>query len=659
MPISLTATGVPVHTFRKDQAAAIRTRTTLYDRSVTFRQLYRSQRNVATAVNALASNMAALPWQGFRRVDGGRGRLPSDHPLELLLSAPSPEWTAFRCKTHLIAELCIHGNAFARIIPASKLRSRNAPALVPVFAHQVKPEGGSMLGAEAYKVRWPNGDDERIPAAEMLHLRHWDPDDPRVGMSPLEPLREILAEDFAAAQSRPDIWRNGLRASAAITRPLEAPEWDEPDRERFRAQMQAFHGGENAGKFPVFEDGMAPVEFPSVTARDMEYIKSRQLNRQEVAAVFQLPPQVVGILDGGFSSEQRRAFYVDAMGPLRRMLREEISAQLLPWIDGGEELFVELNIESKLQGALEEQADAFARTVGVPIMSINEARALRNLSPVDEDWADTPVQPLNILYGGQLAGAQSMPGDVAPKKSAEVEVEKDAASSSETLDDRAAKRFERLLAAHARRALRSIEARMPADEATATVEVLWSRARWDDELAADLLTAEVAIGALYGADLTGGDAPTAEVLTPFLEANSRAHALSFNDEIDAALKDAIADRGDEKLRPAVAARFAHLRTVRAAVAANEVRGDVRAFGREMGAKKTGRTGHKIWRTRSRNPRSAHAAINGEQVALGEKFSNGADFPRDRSHLSADQSAGCQCEAEYVFDPKEPEGEENE
>ncbi len=652
MPISLTATGVPVHTYRKDQAAAIRTRTTLYDRSVTFRQLYRSQRNVATAVIAIASNMAALPWQGFRRGGDGRERLSADHPLEVLLAAPAPEWTAYRAKTHLISELCIHGNAFARIIPAAKLRARNAPALVPVFAHQVKPEGGSMLGAERYRVRWPNGDDESVPASEMLHLRHWDPDDPRVGMSPLEPLREILAEDFAAAQSRPDMWRNGMRVSAAISRPIDAPEWSPEARERFRAQLQAFHAGENSGKFPILEDGMTPAEFPSQTARDMEYIKSRQLTRQEVAAVFQLPPQVVGIMDGGFSSEQRRAFYVDAMGPLRRMLREELSAQLLPHIDGGDELFVELNIESKLQGALEEQADAFARTVGVPIMSVNEARALRNLSPVDEEWANLPVQPLNILYGGQLAGEQNMPGDVAPKKEWPWGQVKDAASSSDTLDDRAARRFAQLLGSHARRALRSIEARLPADDAAATVEMLWSRARWDDELAADLLVAEVQMGALYGADLTGGDAPTAEVLTPFLEANSRAHALSFNDEIDAAIGEVITDRGDEKLRPALAARFAHLRTVRAQVAGDEVRGDVRAFGRDMGAKKTGRSGKKVWRTRSRNPRSAHAAMNGEQVEFGQKFSNGADFPRDRSHLPVDQTAGCQCEAEYVFDAEE-------
>lgn len=50
---------------------------------------------------------------------------------------------------------------------------------------------------------------------------------------------------------------------------------------------------------------------------------------------------------------------------------------------------------------------------------------------------------------------------------------------------------------------------------------------------------------------------------------------------------------------------------------------------------------KMWETNSGNPRSAHRRMNGETVAIGERFSNGLLWPGDYRGSAAD-NANCQC-----------------
>ena len=50
---------------------------------------------------------------------------------------------------------------------------------------------------------------------------------------------------------------------------------------------------------------------------------------------------------------------------------------------------------------------------------------------------------------------------------------------------------------------------------------------------------------------------------------------------------------------------------------------------------------KTWHTNSGNPRSSHAAVDGETVELGQTFSNGLRWPGDRAG-GIEETAGCQC-----------------
>ncbi|MCY4726706.1 hypothetical protein NYO98_10490 [Nocardioides sp. STR2] len=69
-----------------------------------------------------------------------------------------------------------------------------------------------------------------------------------------------------------------------------------------------------------------------------------------------------------------------------------------------------------------------------------------------------------------------------------------------------------------------------------------------------------------------------------------------------------------------------------------------SFGRHDAATKSGlRT--KTWRVTSSNPRTSHAAQNGETVDIGDVFSNGLRWPGDHFG-TADDNAGCTCRLDY-------------
>src|SRR5699024_12666713 len=61
--------------------------------------------------------------------------------------------------------------------------------------------------------------------------------------------------------------------------------------------------------------------------------------------------------------------------------------------------FVKLNVESMLRGSFEEQAKIMSTSTGGPWMTRNEARALMDMSPLDE--GDELIVPKNVSEGGQ------------------------------------------------------------------------------------------------------------------------------------------------------------------------------------------------------------------------------------------------------------------
>lgn len=373
-----------------------------------YEEIWRKQPEVRSVGGFVVRNMAQLGLHLYRRIsDEDRVRV-TDHPVARWLRHPNPadrRMTQYRFVHTIIQDLVVYD-----VAAAIKVKMPNGSiGTVRWSPRRIRPIGKSPLWPEAFELQGTKGKRE-LPADQVIF---WQGSiglvDPLWGMPPLETLRVLLQEEYEASQMRQELWRNGARVSGTLEHPGNL---SEPAQKRLRAYWDQVYtrGGSRSGGTPILEEGMKFNPGQVMTARDAQYIEARKLHREEVAAAFHVPPAMVGINQTAtYASlrEQHQMLYQDTLGPWVQMFQQDLNAQVLSDF-ADEDLYIEFNVEEKLRGNFEAQADALQASVGAPWMTRNEARALRNLPAVD--GGDDLITPLNVLIGGQANPQDSAPG---------------------------------------------------------------------------------------------------------------------------------------------------------------------------------------------------------------------------------------------------------
>lgn len=370
-----------------------------------YKFIYASQPNVRTCVDFLARNIAQISLHVFRRKsDTDRERL-ADHDLAHWLAAPNPSTRRYRLFESLIGDLGIYFNAYwVKVRYLDPDTGRKAIGLVRLPPDEVVVEG-ALMPTDFVWTPWGTGQRKTFAPSEIVFFNGYNPLNSLIGLSPLETLRRILAEEAAAGMHREQFWLNAARHEGVIERTKDAPDWTPDQVNEFRRQWAEFAtGGTRVGGTPVLPKGMT-LKSSSFSAKDSEYLAGRKLTREECAAAYHIPLPMVGILEHAtFSNikEQHKNLYQDTLGPWLEMIQEEIEGQLLVEAEDQDNVYVEFNIAEKLKGSFEEQASSLATLIGRPIMTANEGRARVNLPRVDDPTAD------------QLAAQQGGPATVPP-----------------------------------------------------------------------------------------------------------------------------------------------------------------------------------------------------------------------------------------------------
>lgn len=611
------------------------------DYTADYAQIWKKHSSVRTVAGFLGRNIASLGLHLFERVGDTDRRRNTDHPLAVLMGEPNPWTTRFRFLEALVQDLAVFDRFLAVKI---RMQDGGAPnALVRVPPAWFSPQGGSWVRPDAFLVEGDKGRKAYTPD-QVVYIAGYSPDGGMGGSSPIESLRAVLAEEFEATRMRAQAFRNGARVGGYIERPREASDWSREARDRFRKGWQAQYtgSGPNAYGTPILEDGMKFVP-ASQSAKDLQYIESRKLTREEAAAAYFIPPPMVGILDHAtFSNirEQHKQLYQDTLGPWLQLIEQELMLQLLGDFDA-DGLYLEFNIAEKLRGSFEEQAQQMQAAVGGPYMSRNEARARMNLPAVE--GGDELIVPLNVLTGGQASpqdsGSQNEGGQAAAparpvksRKGTEYEIKK----PDEVPEDRQ-KALAKVFAKHFARQRAAV-----LSAAGAKAPDWWDADRWDGELAEDLLEASLGVSkaaALAVLKDMGEDpgAYSVERTRKFLKAVAERISRQVNAATLAALEAAAEDGGTEAM--------GHVFDV-----AEESRSDQSGmtaaatyvgFGMVEAARQTRPQARKRWQVNSGNPRSSHAGVNGEEVGIDDLFSNGLMWPGSFNG-DVDEVANCQC-----------------
>lgn len=618
--------------------------------TVTYEALWRAQPAVRTVIGFLARNVAQLGVDPYERLSAtDRRKLGvADHPLAAILEHPLPgtKLTKYRLMNRLVHDLCLFDSAYWL-----KIKADNAvQAVAPLPNRLVTPIGG-LFEPEKYRIQGNRGYKD-VDADQVVHFHGYDPADLRDGVSPIETLRQVLAEEWAASEYREQLWRNGARVNGYIKRPADAPKWSTGARDRFKGDWHAQYSGDGpgAGGTPMLEDGMEFVA-AGITPKDAQYVEARKLTREEAAIAYHVQPVLMGLMEGAnFSSvtEIHRWLYQDTLAPILTQIAQDIENQLLIDLDPSAadgSKYVEFNLNEKLRGSFEQQAAAISSSVGGPWMTRSEARAMFNLPEVD--GADELIVPMNVVTGGLASPRDTAPNnpDNGPSNGQPPKAKRRGVKARHQRPP--AGPLAEVLRAHFERQSRVLTARVGAGKAKASeVDDLYDADRWDAELAADMKPVALRTAAKAGrAVLTALDLDPdlydEERTSGWMDVHSQRLAELVNGVTRAALVAALAE-----LDPLGAIRdlFTGYLASRADVVAETETAHLAGFGGTEALAQSGEKGTKTWVT-GHNARPAHEALDGQTVGAHDVFSNGARWPGD-SELDVDESAGCNCEIEW-------------
>lgn len=379
-------------------------------KNMTVEDLWATQPHLRTVIDFRARNIAQLGMQMFRADSETRERVRGT-PASKLLNRPNKYMTGYDLIYDLVATSSLYDIAYWVI-----LDGESGKEIHPFPPSWVTPQADSFFGEKVYSVQPPGIEEPiKVPGQYVIEFRGWNPQRSLTASSPVETLRMVLEEQHSSRKHRLQLWRRNGRVGTYITRPKDAPSWDDTARRRFMDMFKAFTGnGDKAGGVPLLEDGM-DLKRNQFTSADEQWAESVKLSLETVAQVYQVNPVMVGVLDAANYSNMRefnKALYRTSLGPDIRKLEERITEFVLPMLGAGSDEFVKLNVESMLRGSFEEQANVMSRSVGGPWMTRNEARALHDMPPVD--GGDELIVPLNVVEGGQSSPLDG--GDGRPEE---------------------------------------------------------------------------------------------------------------------------------------------------------------------------------------------------------------------------------------------------
>ena len=246
-------------------------------------------------------------------------------------------------------------------------------------------------GKRYYEV-WRNGQREKVPASQILHIRGWTsvPGGDR-GLSTVAQYRETLGTALAGQEYASEFYANGMSIPGWVTVP-GVP--DQESQDRLQEITQQRHGGPgNRHKIGILSNGAGWV--PSgISQKDAQFIETMSFSAEEMCRVFRVWPPMLGVnmtASKGGDDDRDRFLTVD-MAPRYRRIEMAVGRDpdLFP---AGSELFPEFLTAAILKPSILARNAAYKDALQAGWQVANEVRELENYPPLEggDTLQQTPV----------------------------------------------------------------------------------------------------------------------------------------------------------------------------------------------------------------------------------------------------------------------------
>jgi HK97 family phage portal protein len=374
--------------------------------SANYGWMYANSAAVRTVIDVIVRNVGQLELRLYEEVDESERQPRPDHPAAMSMRYPNETTSSDQFVRSMFKDFLIYDNAYAVMVPGVNDRI----VMMRIPAYMVEVMGPSLFETSVYRV-WPQGAwtttgtwggfgtpvDYRPD--QIMHWHGEHPLDPRIGLSKLDTLRDVVAEDAALQQATVELAQSGLQEPVWVKRPLDAPDIKADALKALEEDIANRIISRNR-KPPVMAEGMTLESF-GISPQDAQMLEVRRWAVERVAVEYGVPLAIVGLGTGreGNLVDAQAALYTDTLLPycedFSKFITHRILVRVYDWPAG----VYEFSFDEKLMGS--DRLRAFVTATGRPVMLTNEARAKMNLPPVA--GGDDLVTPLNVLVGDELS----------------------------------------------------------------------------------------------------------------------------------------------------------------------------------------------------------------------------------------------------------------
>lgn len=361
---------------------------------------------VYTCVKIISETVAATPLILYEREKKGRGRERADSEtlFHLLRTRPNRHQTALEFREMLTAHYLLRGNAYAQIV-----RSKDGTIIELMPLHPAKMKikrvgNGDILYFYREDDAETGRSKERIfTPFEIFHLRDMS-DDGINGISRVTKLRELIGLGLTMQEFLSTFFGNQAAPVGAV-KYAKGQLTDKARSNLKKSWRENYGGSRNAGNVVIFDEGMEWQQI-GLSGQDAKFIESKQIQREDVIAIFRVPPHLAGDLTRAtFSNIEHQGLNFLTYTMLPHFTRWELAIHR-DLIDAGESfdirrimkqrLFAEFLISALLRGDVKSRNAAYAVGRQWGWLSANDVRDMENLNPLPEEIGGIYLTPMNM-----------------------------------------------------------------------------------------------------------------------------------------------------------------------------------------------------------------------------------------------------------------------
>lgn len=366
----------------------------------TYKQSYQKIIIVYRCIDLIASNLAALPIKIWSSKDRDQRIDLSDSAEFVLFKKPNQYQSRQQFWIEAYSRLKMQGELFIELNFASN--GRIAGMFADWKSEDVKIVANKEEGIKHFELRRNNKVYTYSPE-QVFYIRYFNPFSQWRGMSPLMAGRDVLTLELHGTNYNKNFFKQGMKLSGVLQTEQEL---QTEAAKRIKEDWEKIYSGvANMHRIAMAWGGLKFTPVQQMNLRDAEFVNLKKLDREELAMLFGVPLEMLGIGKSTFANwqEARRSFWSETLIPEASRLSEVLTSFLLPRLTQ-REVYAEFdfsNIEA-LKDNLSDKLNRYRDGFNTGAVTPNDVRVdIFGKDAIKHPAMDTTYLPANMIPVGE------------------------------------------------------------------------------------------------------------------------------------------------------------------------------------------------------------------------------------------------------------------